>query len=299
MGMHGANEMVADEKTLIFLHIGKTAGSSLHRIIERQFPSENIHTFDDDDIQKCMNRFMNLPEEERRKIRCLKGHMPFGVHRWLPGKWSYMTMLRLPVERVISNYYYIRSIPEHTFYDIYVPRCNSLEDFVKLMDERGETNFQTRCVAAFGDFDNVMPPYDPLPREALDIAKQNLSTQFDIVGLVEHFDESLVLMKELFGWGRIFYTKENVTSGRKGTSEIPRRTIEFIEKFEELDMELYALGKQIFEGLIDKQGASFKGKVERFKKLNKLYGIASRNYHRLGRVKRSVKTSVRSMLPIK
>ena len=60
---------------------------------------------------------------------------------------------------------------------------------------------------------------------------------FDFVGITEQFDESLVLIYDLFGWEPVYYRRKNV-----GGYELPDLSNPVIEKFRELnaaDFEYY------------------------------------------------------------
>ncbi len=58
-------------------------------------------------MHQSITQLKNMPEEKRNKIRCLKGHMPFGLHKYLLNSSVYLTVLREPIERVISHYYFV------------------------------------------------------------------------------------------------------------------------------------------------------------------------------------------------
>lgn len=43
----------------------------------------------------------------------VRGHVTFGVHKYLPPKkYTSITILRNSIERIISNYYYLRSLKQ-------------------------------------------------------------------------------------------------------------------------------------------------------------------------------------------
>jgi len=64
---------------LIFLHIPKTAGTTLHTIIERQFPPNAIFSIDWKHVATSVNELKNISPSKRQEILCLRGHMPFWV----------------------------------------------------------------------------------------------------------------------------------------------------------------------------------------------------------------------------
>ena len=108
-------------------------------------------------------------------------------------------MFRDPVKREISQYHYVRRSPDHK--DYHKAKNQTLEEFV--LATKG--NLQTRLI--YGLSDTKIQNGD----EMLDIAKQHLNSHFSAVGLVERFDESLVLFQDTFGWHTPVYVKQNYT----------------------------------------------------------------------------------------
>src|SRR5207245_9220276 len=96
-----------DREALIFLHIPKTAGTTLNRIIEWQYGPFAIFTMDPYRIRATPERLKRLPERRRRRLQVVRGHMFYGLHESLPQGASYFTMLGDPVARALSTYYFI------------------------------------------------------------------------------------------------------------------------------------------------------------------------------------------------
>ncbi|HEX8474147.1 MAG TPA: sulfotransferase family 2 domain-containing protein [Pyrinomonadaceae bacterium] len=273
-----------NKRVLIYLHIPKTGGLTLRSIIERNFPSDSIHHIDGSPGSK--ERFIELPEATRRRINVLRGHMPFGLHAHLYGRADYLTMLRHPVERIISLYYYILATPNNNFHAEVAGRRMSLADFVESRISQAK-NHQTRMISGLENrFDDA----------ALEVAKANLRTHFTAVGLNEKFDESLILFKRLLGWNNIFYVKRNVTKKRPRLRDVPDATVKLIEKQNALDTELYEFAAQRFRELVAQQDDSFHDELLAFRRSNKLYGGFRRGYEAASRaLPASVKTAIKKI----
>jgi len=291
-----SEKLVTEEKLLIFLHIPKAAGTTLYGIIEHQFPHNAIFTIGGVNIQKSINEFKNLPKKERQKIRCLRGHMPFGLHNYWTQSAIYITLLRHPVARIISHYYYVLRTPGHYLHNKVTSKKMSLSDYVDSGVSPELTNGQTRLISGVEKVDSVNGN-EPVSADILEVAKRNLN-HFAAVGLSERFDESLILFKRLLGWKNIFYVEQNVTRSRPSIQEISRQTIRIIENHNKLDLELYEFAKQKFEQLICEQGASFKSELRTFQRLNKVYGIAWGGYNLPRYGIHKVKVLVRNLLNI-
>src|SRR5260370_9150290 len=189
-------------ETLLFLHIPKTAGSTIYKVLERQF--SRAATLRLESSQIC--QFKTLPAAQRERYRLIQGHLYFGLHRLIPRASIYITFLRRPVERVLSFYYYARSTPDHYLYSQLVTERLDLKTLLARELTSELCNGQTRQLAA----DEWEDPQRVVTRAALDRAQANL-THFRVVGLLEEFDASLLLLRRAFGWHRPFYVKENVT----------------------------------------------------------------------------------------
>ena len=251
---------------MIFLHIPKASGTTLHRIIERQYEPTAVFTIDGTRVQESVDEFKKLPEARREKVRVLKGHMHFGLHRYLPRPSTYITIVRDPVDRVISNYYYVLRTPGHRLYHEVKFRHMSLKDYVCSRINPQLDNGQTRLLSgvegrAIGECSTEM----------LEIAQKNLQSFFSIVGLSERFDETLILLKRAFGWRIPFYVKANVTRNRPLKEDISKDTLNLIEEYNELDIELYRYVIEMFEESISQQIYTYKLELILFRLLNKLY----------------------------
>ena len=247
-----------NKRVLIFSHIPKTAGTTLRTIISQQYPGRVIYTFRDE--TESIALFRELPEDNRAKIRVLQGHKPFGIHEYLQVPVDYITMLREPVDRVISFYYWILRWPSNDLYE--KVRSMSLGDFA---DSRlpQVVNQQTEFVSGLSNNSTA---------EALNVAKRNLALHYTAFGIAENFDESLLLFKRLLGWENIYYASQHVAKNRPAKREIPRAAIKLIEKHNFFDMELYEFAKQRLEDVIKRQGQSFRNDVRTFQRMNRIYG---------------------------
>jgi len=257
-------ERTAGIRSLIFLHIPKAAGTTLHRIIERQYHADACFSIDGANVYESIETFKQLSEPERESITCLKGHMPFGLHVHLSQPCAYVTILRDPVERMISHYYFVLRSPHHYLYEQVTSQNMTLEDYVRSDLSPELHNGQTKLLAG----NEKMPP-----PHMLEVAYRNLREHFIFVGLTEKFDESLVLMKRRLGWSRIYYTQINVNPNRPPKSEISDSTVRAIERNNEKDLELYAFARQLFEESVREEGPSFGSEVKRFRTLNRAYGV--------------------------
>src|SRR5918912_423372 len=285
MSKQTAESAVAEEeRALLFLHIPKAGGTTLHSVIERQFAPAVTFRITGMTPAQSIREFINLPAERRYRIRLLMWHMPYGLHRYLSVPATYITMLRDPIDRVVSHYYFVRRSPGVAYHREVAASRMSLDDFVRERAAINANNDQTRLLSGvkkvnkklWGEGQGVNE--EACDVDILEIAKANIRDHFTLVGLAESFDESLLLLRKRLGWRNVYYVKRNVTKGRPAKREVPRETISLIEKHNELDMALYEFARQRFEEAVAAEGATFADELRRFQRNNKVYAVAWRGY---------------------
>lgn len=91
----------------IFLHIPKTAGSSLRKTFQSIYQKERILTLDSPTLDKFKNH-----NYDEKNIDLLMGHMPFGIHNYFSSNvdFRYFTIIRNPLSRAISHYFMPKNI---------------------------------------------------------------------------------------------------------------------------------------------------------------------------------------------
>jgi hypothetical protein len=248
-------------ETIIFLHIPKTGGRSLQNILLRQYSDDEIVV----DAHSKLDEIAAWPEERKRGIRYLQGHFIYGAHRILPQECCYITMLREPVDRVISHYYFIKRSPSHPLNRVVQEQEISLEDYVTSGICQEASNDQARLIAGVSRDSSVDV------NDMLKMAKENIDKSFLMAGLVERFDETLMLLKRKLGLRNVFYGVRNQTIGRPLYQEIPEQTRSLIGEVNHADIELYAYAGDKMAEMIEQQGPGFNSQVNRFRYLNQPY----------------------------
>jgi Galactose-3-O-sulfotransferase len=232
-------------EAVIFLHLPKAAGSTLNRLIEWEYPLLQMYSIDPVFFEWSWTHLQRLSKERLRRTRMFKGHMLFGLHALLPQRATYITVVREPVDRVISSFYFMRSYKLHPLYWKFKRENWSLEDFVRRSPRE---NVQCKIIAG-------AEYAKPCTAEICERAKQNLGRYFSVVGLFERFEESLALMKLRFGWKLQRYSSFNVTRTRPRKADIPQSTLDLIAEKNALDISLYNCAANIFQTAINTHAA--------------------------------------------
>jgi len=210
--------------TLVFLHLQKCAGTTLQRIIEDQY--------DYDTWTRVADWKM------RQKTLVFKGHFQFGEeNKFLDSGISrtYITMLREPMDRVMSSFYYVRREPKirvhEEFNQITFKKFLQKEDNFYYVFRH--TNMMTRQLSG-GDPNN------------LDGALENLH-KFNYIGIAEEFNKSLELFTKALNWDNVKpYEKENVTDERPEVEDLSSEEIAILKQKNQNDIVLYEEAVKLF-----------------------------------------------------
>jgi Sulfotransferase family len=252
-----------DDRCLVFLHIPKTAGQTLHFVALRSFGAdERIHL---NSLDQPMDAEMEkIPAAVRARARVVWGHLPFGVHRHIPRPCDYVTVLREPISRVVSVYKHILKKDNHELHRQVVGDGMSLEDYVESGIDSGQTeNSHTRQLSG--------RQFGAIESDALAEAKSNLQ-RFLVVGITERLEESLVLLRRSLGTRFLTYVTRNV-SPPLGVSE---RAIDLIRERNELDAELYAHAQHLLTGQIGAQGWGIRAEARLYRAFRPASRLAGR-----------------------
>ncbi|MBT8040741.1 MAG: sulfotransferase family protein [Gammaproteobacteria bacterium] len=226
--------------TLIFLHIPKTGGVTMSRLLAQQFKSGQIYEIDPPNYVENAARLAEQPETLKRSIKLLTGHMAFGVHKCLPQKSVYFTMLRHPVERAISYYYFVRNSRNHPLHDEVVKSSMTLLDLVREQITVELDNGQTRILCGMPDVPWFGRSHVVCTPQASEQAIRNIESDSVISGVTELFDDSVKALNRSLGLSLpLDCSRSNVTKGKPSSNEISSRTWRLIEQMNEYDMALY------------------------------------------------------------
>ena len=272
----------ADEATqqiLIFLHIPKTAGTSLRTVLREQYADTECRDEADLELWDGIlydrgEGFLKPPGDlippyvatalEHHDVRAVFGHFSFGVHRHARRATRYLTFLRDPVDRVTSLYFHLKAwprpglaYPNPSESDRPFTDETTLEEFVTNYTLRELDNDQTRRVAG------IEPPFGECTRELLDVTKRNIEEQFAVVGLTERFEESVALASHVLGWSsELVYWQRLVNNKRAPASAISPAAREAILARNELDRELYRFAQDRLQKAIEDVGPRFEERLQ-------------------------------------
>jgi len=193
-------------KKFIYVHIQKTAGTSLKDIFKIAYGEDRIYhdmTFKYGMVGKLFSKIEKcdriVPNFNPRKFDIIIGH--FTIKKYWHLNRPFITFLRDPVERVVSAYSIWRKAKEN--FD------KPIAEYARICP-----NMMTKMVG--GNLEN-----------------------FEFVGIVERYGESMIRLERLLGRSLNQGIRSNVTK-RKYPKYIPTRDDRVeIRAFNKMDIELY------------------------------------------------------------
>ncbi|WP_020526736.1 sulfotransferase family 2 domain-containing protein [Flexithrix dorotheae] len=242
----------------VFIHIPKTAGTTMIDILSRQIyfkkfrrvnPTRNTHP------KEFLSKVEGLLDKEllaQENFEIIGGHFGFKAHPELSNPEDHFTILRDPVERVISEYYFMKYKGMY-YQDLIEGENLSLLDYLHHPETTYLNNLQTRLISG-----EKYETGELVTQEMYEKALSHLEA-FKAIGITENMKDSIALFYQKFGWKRIpYYLTSNSNEQKTHRTEIPESTIKAIEEREKFDIQLYQQALEIFQKEVDKQQSKLK-----------------------------------------
>jgi len=232
------------EKSIIFTHIQKTAGTSI-------FNELIAPNYDEKDIRWFWGGFgiKKLALTNTKQYKIFTGHMPYGIHHFISQKCDYITFLREPIARAISHYYFIKNDVDwieqpnvyqklHNDYSLseIFNKTTTINPFKATLVD----NMQTRFLAGY--------LYYNLPKNSellLNKAKENLKNNYRVFGIQEKYSESIQAIASEFNWKH--KPSNKIYKVTKQKEVVDEETMKALKENHLLDIELYNYAVQLFE----------------------------------------------------
>jgi hypothetical protein len=254
----------------IFLHVPKTAGSSVRTLLQQNYAADAVMGFSGEPGPLAWYRAQG--PEFKATHALVHGHMPYGVHAGLTD-YLYFTFLRNPVDRHFSDYDFLKRYAPHPVHSEIQTSGITREKWARIFNRLPMfRDRMTRFIS--GDGDARVPD-----RLSLETAKLHLRREFAPVGLAERFDESVLVLAKRLGWRSIFFLTRNVTADRIEITESMRsQALDGLQR----DMELYEFGQKLFDEAPELHDPRFPAALAEFREVRSwLESFVGNNPHDL------------------
>lgn len=241
---------------LLFMHAPRTARTTVGSILAEQYGPARVRGPCDHDRE-----LLALPQAKRDALACVFGGFGFGIHRHFTRRCKYVTMLRDPVDAVVSCYFSVKNDPRHPWHGALVAQRMTLREYAE-GGECGHTdNYQLRFLTGRARGARI-------GRAELELAKHLLVEGLATFGLVERFDESMLLFKRSFGWKTPYYVRQNVGQRPEDLRTVTNEDRLVVACRHALDRELIAFARDLFTARVRAAGDGFLAELATFRRVN-------------------------------
>jgi Sulfotransferase family len=237
---------------LIHLHIAKTGGTTLSSMVKHAFGSDEIfETISKDnqvygglDLLTYASCERMLRDCDVGRVRYFTGHVPLGVDRIFGRPTKYIAVVRHPVERLLSYFYFRIQGGDPYLKD---GKPITLADYVESGGDIIFDNYQVRVISGSSDLDapagaaGALVAGAPVEARHLEMAKRNVERNFLAIAPLEQLTELALLLRRVYGWPmrRLQTEYKNPTRERPRAPNIPPRLVRLIEDRNRHDIALY------------------------------------------------------------
>jgi hypothetical protein len=194
--------------TVLLMHIPKAAGTSFRDAIGTNFLLSEIAYLYPSAPGFLVKDLRELSLEQLRVLRLIIGHFQFGIHEFLPQTSEYITIVREPGARVLSQYRYLLQTDPELARD----RNGRVVSLLELFEKRLTVNFDNLMVRHFSGVGECDLPPGTVTEAVFERAVTNLRSNFRFVGHQECSSQAYEWLCEDYGW----HTTEHLPEANLG-----------------------------------------------------------------------------------
>jgi Galactose-3-O-sulfotransferase len=269
---------------LVCLRIPKTAGSTMESVFDRCLSGAAFHGHIPAISTSALlirptvaigELFHQLPPDRRKAVRCLVDeHVTLDIATLFDRPVRFFTILRHPVDRVISSFYYIRTKSHLVSYPFI--KDLSFEEYLDSRIGLDSDNHQVRVLSGCPELDAPWDPQGrpistpPVERRHLEMAMHNIEERFIVAAALEQFTSLVWFFKRLYGWPlhRVLFRRQKADTGRPPLERVSAATRQRLAEMNRYDIELHEWVRERFAQQIRPLEPSFSREVRRFEMLN-------------------------------
>ena len=260
---------------VIFHHIAKTGGTSLRKVVQANYRGKKLLELygpGRGSVQWYDNYYHSLSKRRKAEIQCIAAHSAHYLIPIIDRPFQVFTLLRDPVERVISLYYFTKILVRKNKgrgaeIGLELKKLGwELEDiFVNIGLKGGGSEEQRMLFAPFfnGQSRAILKPHVdvgfalmvqgvPTQVEPLQTQLREIVQAHYIVGVTEQYETSVHYFAQIFGWHRVFFEYRNKTKKRPRQDDFTSDVLDLIRSFNQVDAVLHNQAREELAGLIER-----------------------------------------------
>jgi len=248
---------------VIYHHIAKTGGTSLRKVVQANYKGRTLLELygpNRGSVDWYQRFYHALSYKQKAEIQCIAAHSAHYIIPIIDRPFRVFTLIRDPVDRVISLYYFTRGLAKKgvgkgaqigqalealgwDLADIYLHvgvEQDAAPEYRQLFAPF--FNGQTRAILGPHVDTAAMPIVAGAPEELMPYYNKlnDVLAQHYELGVTELYALSVRYFAQVFGWRRLFFVHKNRTKTRPKVQEFSDETIAMIRTFNQLDVTLHA-----------------------------------------------------------
>jgi hypothetical protein len=228
-------------RTLLFMHIPKTAGTALRETILNNYRQSEVAYIYPDPPGFPVRNLRDLPLGQRARFRFVVGHFQYGVHEQIPNDCCYFTIVRNPLSRVYSHYSYLVQHQNPLVFGN--GRIKPLQELLESGITANLDNLMVRCFAGVDEKD--FPP-GSIDGDVYRMGKRHAENAFMYIGQQERLPEAYSFLQSKFEWAWDIPPEMMNRGSYAGEECLNHPEAEIIGRFNRWDLELYEYIRGIF-----------------------------------------------------
>ncbi|MCF1191232.1 sulfotransferase family 2 domain-containing protein [Mangrovimonas sp. AS39] len=238
---------------IFFLHIPKTAGTTFYDLVKLNYNGllkpkidEKPSIYLKKQLDKCNTSAIRLPGdyfsspkildeisklsfENKKRINFIGGHVGYGFHEKFELPLDYISFIREPQERLISDFY--EHHKEGRYFYKELKACGfQFNAYLEILLKNNFDNWMTRMLSGpYNVFENTREPLKMLDFENAIINSKNVRF-FNI----NDFEKSLIFFYQNYNWKKFKYTLRNKSLLEKRELTIDRELLNEALKYDRL-----------------------------------------------------------------
>ncbi|HVJ69086.1 MAG TPA: sulfotransferase family 2 domain-containing protein [Caulifigura sp.] len=222
-------------RPLLFDHVPKCAGTTVSAYLSSQYPARTVFQLNEDTPEKSLAKFRALPESRRHGFRLIAGHEAHQLLNLVDPSVLTLTILREPVDRLVSHYYYVKRNIGHYLHQRLISEQITLEDYASPELSPELSNWYTIHYSGLPVAEVQADPFGALER-----AYTNVIEHYDVIGFQDELPETMAAVRRIVGLEKAFAnTFLNQTVNRERVEDVSPLAKKRIIEANALDIELY------------------------------------------------------------
>jgi hypothetical protein len=222
------------KKRLLFDHLPKCGGMTVDKNLIEAYPNESVYTTSGSDPMHTVEIFKTFPQEIRWKFELISGHLTNQLIDYVHPDTRNITMLRNPIERVVSLFNHANRDKSHYLYDFIKLNKLTISDF----ETFPTIEFKNWYVFHFSGWSKKQ--IDSSPKESLELAYENILTRYKVIGFQDNMESFLNFIEKEFviklSFKELF---ENKSPKAESSLDLDAECKSRIVKANALDIELF------------------------------------------------------------